>query len=353
MKGLIGSVEKSSEFECFVFATGMHMMKKYGFTFVEIAKQEYKNVHPFINQTEHTDLDIVLSNTILGFSNYVKETKPDLIIVHGDRVEALAGALVGSFNNILVAHISGGELTGTIDEFMRHAITKMSHIHFVANNEAKIRLLRMGESKESIFVIGSPEIDAMLSKDLPKLYDVKRYYDVYFEKYAIFCYHPVTTELSTLKHDIKEIVDSLIASNYNYVVIYPNNDPGSDIILEELKRLENNEQFRIFPTMRFEYYLTLLKHCEFIMGNSSSGIREAGIYGVPTINIGTRQLNRSKSIICLPANKKTILQYIKEVGGKKFKPNYEFGHGDSVKKFCNILAKKKTWEIPIQKQFVD
>ena len=353
MKGLIDKVEHSPDFECYVFATGMHLMKKYGFTFFEIVNLNYKNIYPCINQTDHTDLDIILSNTILGFSNYENEENPDHIVVHGDRVEALAGALVGSFNNIRVAHISGGELTGTIDEFMRHAITKMSHIHFVANEEAKDRLTRMGESKNSIFVIGSPEIDIMLSKNLPSLREVQKYYNIPFNEYAIFCYHPVTTELSTLKQDIKEVVDALMASKRNYIVIYPNNDPGSNIILNELKRIETNSWVNIFPTMRFEYYLTLLKHCQFIIGNSSSGVREAGVYGVPTINIGTRQKNRSKIVTSIEPKKETILHSIKEVAGQHHKPTFEFGKGGSCQKFYSILENKKTWNIPIQKQFVD
>ena len=355
IKGLISKLEQSKDFEPYVFVTGMHMLSKYGSTVIEVTNQKYKNIHPYMNQTENTDLDVILSNTILGFSNYIKEIQPDLIVVHGDRVEAFAGATVGSFNNILTAHISGGELTGTIDEFMRHAITKMSHIHFVANDDAKTRLLRMGEDIETIYTIGSPEIDLMLSNDLPLLSEAKKKYRIPFDNYAIFIFHPVTTELDTLKSDIKIIVNALKTSDKNYVIIYPNNDPGSNIILDALEELRSSNKFRLIPSIKFEYFLTLLKNCCFIIGNSSSGVREAPIYGVPTINIGTRQRNRSKatSIFNVKYIEMEILHNINFLYNQIFDPTYEFGKGNSIELFYKILKQKSFWETSIQKQFVD
>jgi len=355
IKGLISKLEQSKDFEPYVFVTGMHMLSKYGSTVIEVTNQKYKNIHPYMNQTGNTDLDIILSNTILGFSNYIKEIQPDLVVIHGDRVEAFAGATVGTFNNILTAHISGGEITGTIDEFMRHAITKMSHIHFVANDEAKKRLLRMGEKETSIYIIGSPEIDLMLSNKLPLLSEVKKRYRIPFEKYAIFIFHPVTTELETLEYDIRVIVNALKTSDKNYVIIYPNNDPGSNIILDAIEKLRGLNNFKLLPSIRFEYFLTLLKNCQCIIGNSSSGVREAPVYGVPTINIGTRQLNRSKAISIYDVNDTDdlILHNIDFLHNQRFEPFYEFGKGNSVELFYKILQKKSFWETPIQKQFVD
>lgn len=355
IKGLISKLEKSKDFEPYVFVTGMHMLSKYGSTYIEVINQKYTNVHPHINQSLNTDMDIILSNTLVGFSNYIKEIKPDLIIVHGDRIEALGGAIVGALNNILTAHIAGGERTGTIDEFMRHAITKMCHIHFVANNEAKTRLQRMGEDVISIYVIGSPEIDLMLSDNLPLLSEVKKYYKIPFDKYAIFIYHPVTTELDKLEHNIKSVVGALKKSKLNYVIIYPNNDPGSDIILDNIEVLRSLSTFKLLSSMRFEYFLTLLKNSQFIIGNSSSGVREAPIYGVPTINIGTRQKNRSKSVFIynVLSNKTSLIHNIDFVKNQKFRPVFEFGVGNSIELFYKILKQKSFWKTPIQKQFVD
>lgn len=355
LKPLINSVEKSDLFECYVFVTGMHTLSRYGSTFHEVEKQGYKNIFVYMNQTNITEMDIILANTIVGFSNFVKEIAPDMIVVHGDRVETLAGAIVGSFDNILVSHIEGGELSGTIDELIRHAVTKLSHIHFVSNEEAKRRLIQMGEIESSIFVIGSPDIDIMKSDNLPTVQEAKTRYEIPFDEYAIFIYHPVTTEIETLEKDIKVVVSTLIESNKNYIVIYPNNDRGSDIILREYKRFSNKMNFKIFHSLRFEFFLTLLKNSKFIIGNSSAGVREAEIYGVPTVNIGSRQKNRTKSknILNVDNNREDILKAISEAENKKINPASHFGDGDSSKRFYEIITNENIWNISIQKQFLD
>lgn len=352
LKPLMNLVENSDLFECYIFVTGMHTLSKYGSTFHEV-ERGYKNVFVYMNQTSTTDADIILSNTIIGLSNFVKEVAPDMIVIHGDRVETLAGAIIGSFNNILVSHIEGGELSGTLDELLRHAVTKLSHIHFVANEEAKRRLIQMGEVENDIFVIGSPDIDIMESDSLPTVQEAKTWYGIPFSEYALFIYHPVTTEIETLGKDIKEVVSAIIESNRNYVVIYPNNDRGSDIILREYRRFSNKRNFRVFPSLRFEFFLTLLKNSRFIVGNSSAGIREAEIYGIPAVNIGSRQKNRTKSknVINVDNNKKDILKAISQAEDREITPVSHFGYGDSGKKFYEVITSEKIWNIPVQKQF--
>ena len=141
----------------------------------------------------------------------------------------------------------------------------------------------MGEYESNIFTIGSPDLDIMNSKDLPTLEFVKDYYQINFDKYAILMLHPVTTEIYKLKEQVKLLVDCLIDSSLNCIVIYPNNDIGSDFILEEYKRFENNPKFRIFPSLRFEYFLVILKNAQFTIGNSSAGVREAPYYNIPKL----------------------------------------------------------------------
>ncbi len=142
---------QDKEFELYLFVTGMHMLSRYGSTWREIEKDGFKNVYHFINQSKNTPMDLALSNTIGGLSNYISEIEPDLIVVHGDRLEALAGAIVGAFNNIRVAHIEGGEISGTIDESIRHAVTKFAHLHLVSNEESKKRIIQLGEKNRSYF----------------------------------------------------------------------------------------------------------------------------------------------------------------------------------------------------------
>ena len=141
IKSLLQILEENPNFEPFVFVTGMHLQKEYGYTLLEVERCGFTNIHTFENHTHETTMDLTLAKTIEGLSSYVKECNPDMIVIHGDRVEALAGAIVGSLNNILVAHIEGGEVSGTIDELIRHSTSKMSHIHFASNKQAKKRLV--------------------------------------------------------------------------------------------------------------------------------------------------------------------------------------------------------------------
>ena len=358
LKSLIKISENSKLFDVHVFVTGMHMNSKYGSTVDEIYKSGFKNIYKYINHDTVEHMDRTLAKTIDGFSHYISEIKPDLIIVHGDRVEALAGAIVGSLNNILVTHVEGGEVSGTIDELIRHAVSKMSHIHLVANDLAKKRLIQLGELEKSIHVIGSPDLDLMSPDNLPPLNDVKKYYSIDFDQYAIAMFHPVTTDYANIEKNINNFVEALKASKKNYIVIYPNNDLGSNEILQAYRQLEGNQNFRVFPSLRFEYFLTLLKESDFIIGNSSAGIREAPYYNIPTVDIGTRQLNRASldSIFHSTYDFVDISEKIKLAESHKPKADVDsnhFGDGNSDQRFIEILKTKNFWDIDKQKQFQD
>ena len=355
LKSLMLKVESSDAFELNIFVTGMHMMSKYGMTSIEVEKNGFKNIYKYINQNLNDSMDTVLAKTVLGLSDYVKELEPDLIVVHGDRVEAMAGAIVGSLNNILVGHVEGGEVSGTIDELIRHSISKMAHIHFVSNAIAKKRLLQLGELDTSVYEIGSPDLDVMISENLPTIKQVRSKYQIPFSDYGVLMFHPVTTELAGLKAEIKSIVDAVIMSGKNYVVIYPNNDHGTDIILEEYERFEGLERIRVFPSVRFEYFLVLLKNCMFMLGNSSAGVREAPFYGLPSINLGSRQNNRSTStsVINVSSGSKRILNAIEGLKEFTCSPFREFGEGNSDKLFMDALNGETLWRTSQQKLFND
>ena len=355
LKSLIKILDTHPDFEVSIFVTGMHMQSLYGATYREVERCGCKNIFKFLNQTSEATMDLTLSKTIDGLSTYLKENPVDLIVVHGDRVEALAGAITGSLNNILVAHIEGGELSGTIDELIRHAISKLSHTHFVANEKAKNRLIQMGELRQSVFVIGSPDMDIMFSDELPEIGVVKRYYGIPYEEYGIVMYHPVTTEYEQVEVHAEQLVDALLADTRNYIVIYPNNDLGSLIILNAYRRLKDNSRFRLIPSMRFEYFLSLLKNAMIIVGNSSAGIREAPAYQIPCLNIGSRQENRASSpFIHNCADDFTQIQNeMAKISYPKEKPEYLFGKGNSAKQFLELLETVSFWNTSKQKQFKD
>ena len=355
LKSLIRKVEAADGLEAHLFVTGMHMLSKYGMTAIEVEKSGFKSIYKYINQNTEDTMDIVLAKTVHGLSDYAKELKPDMIVVHGDRVEAMGGATVGALNNILVCHVEGGEVSGTIDELIRHAVSKMAHVHFVCNQHAKKRLMQLGELESSIYVIGSPDIDIMNSPSLPTLEVTKERYEIPYTDYAVFMYHPVTTDVENLPQHICQTVDALLGSGDNFIVIYPNNDHGSDIIINELKRLEDLPQFRVFPSVRFEYFLTLLKNARYMVGNSSAGVREAPFYGLPSINLGTRQANRAKanSILNSIEDSQQIIAKIEELKGNTYTPEYEFGDGRSDELFIKALTDEQIWAVCRQKQFVD
>ncbi|TNJ36600.1 UDP-N-acetylglucosamine 2-epimerase [Prosthecochloris vibrioformis] len=355
LKSLMTKIQEDDEFELNIFVTGMHMLSKYGYTCIEVEKAGFRNLYKFINQNATDSMDHILSKTISGLSDYVKETRPDLLIIHGDRVEALAGATVGALNNLLVGHIEGGEVSGTVDELIRHATSKLSHIHFVSNESAKKRLVQLGEKKETIHVIGSPDVDVMNSSNLPTIDEVRNRYEFDFKQYGILIFHPVTTELDDIDRQIDTVVQEVVNSKLNYVIIYPNNDIGTDAILSRYRKLEGMKQIRLYPSMRFECFLTLLKNADFIIGNSSAGIREAPHFGVPTINIGTRQNNRAKcdSILNVPAESQAIRNALIEARRQERQVNALFGTGGSDEQFYSIVKGPEFWKISTQKTFVD
>lgn len=357
IKPLIRRVDDSDQFEAYVFVSGMHLLEKFGSTYEEVIKDKYKNIYTAFGLINSQSMSYNLGDVVCHLTGYVNNINPDMIVVHGDRIDALAGAIVGALNNIRVAHIEGGELSGSVDESIRHAISKFAHLHFVSNEEARNRILQLGEDSNHVFVIGSPDIDVMISDKLPALQLAKNRYSVNFDRYAILMYHPVTTELEELGDQIRSVVDAAIQSDLNYIVVYPNNDCGSDIILNEYRRFNNNPRIRVFPSLRFEYFLSFLKNADFMLGNSSAGVREACIYGVPAIDVGNRQTNRYRvsdksNIQHIDGDLDDILSAIKQVD-KYRKADLAFGSGNSTECFYNLILSECVWNTPIQKSFID
>lgn len=355
LKSLIEILNFDSNYNVSIIATGMHLLPKYGSTVNQIIEDNLGTVVMLPNYTQEQQMEITLAKTIENLSNFIDETLVDLLVVHGDRVEALAGAIVGAIRNVPVAHIEGGELSGTVDGMIRHSVTKLAHLHFVSNSISRKRLIQLGEQPDSIFEIGSPDIDIMFSNSLPSITEVRKRYEINFSEYAIVIFHPVTTEDTNIQEYVENLCQALIQSKENYVVIKPNNDRGSEIIQRSLNEKLVGPNFRHLTSMRFEFFLSLIKHSRFIIGNSSAGIREAPYYGVPAINIGSRQRNRSASKIVInsDADAQSIFAAIQRINGLDKKTEFEFGEGDSSIKFKNILDSILKWPISTDKIFND
>ncbi|NDA63556.1 MAG: UDP-N-acetylglucosamine 2-epimerase (hydrolyzing), partial [Chitinophagia bacterium] len=207
----------------------------------------------------------------------------------------------------------------------------------------------------SIYVIGSPDIDVMNSTALPSLQEVRDRYKIKFETYAVVLFHPVTTELKKIRSQAFHLVDSLMKTKDNFIVIFPNNDHGNEIVLEEYEKISSHPRFQIYPSIRFEHFLSLLKNAKYIIGNSSAGVREAPHFGVPAINLGSRQNRRVNhpSIINTEIITSEILKAIDKIKTGPRNRETFFGDGKSTEKFYKIICEETFWQKPTQKYFVD
>lgn len=337
------------------FVTGMHMLELYGLTKLEVHRMLGVEVHEFLNQRPNDPQDVILAKTVMGFSDYVTENRPDLIVIHGDRIEALAGALVAATNYIPSAHIEGGEVSGTIDEVFRHCNTKLCTHHFVSSDAAAQRVQTLGELPASIHVIGSPELDFHAGPSGVSLQEVKARYGISFEDYGIAVFHPVTSEQASIGTQAERLFFALDASHRNFVVIAPNNDPGSGAIFGVLKRL-TTDRFRLLPSMRFAHFSELMKNSACIVGNSSAGVREAPFLGIPSLDVGSRQTNRSqaKSVTaCSPSDTTAILEFLAKEWGRRYTSHNGFGEGQAAARFAAVIAEPGFWDHGLQKAFHD
>lgn len=354
IKPLIGVLAESGKFEVHVAVTGMHMLSEYGLTRIEVERNKSCQVHSFVNTNDKHDLADSFSVTVSEISKLLKELSPDLIVVHGDRMEALAGATAGLFNHTLIGHIEGGEVSGTLDETMRHAITKLSNFHFVSNDDAAKRVLQMGEKQENIYIVGSPEVDTMLSEDLPSWDIVKEHYGIPFDDFGFVIFHPDSSDKEQVKSHANFLVEKIRARKENFIVILPNNDKWASEILESYLPVRNLNNFFFLPSMRFEYYLSSLKKSKFIVGNSSSGVREAPIFAIPSLDLGSRQENRNsaESILQSDFDSTIVDHFFNEFIGQTLNPFMKFGSGDSASTFLSILTGTGFFDSPTDKSFV-
>ena len=273
---------------------------------------------------------------ILEISSALKELNPDAVVTVADRFETMSTAIATSYMNIPLAHSMGGERSGTIDESIRHAMSKFSHYHFAANKDSVYRLIKMGEEPRHIFNVGCPSIDAI--KQVIDDPDVLKKYNLINKNYFILIQHPVTTELEKSTSQIVTTLRALKKANVNVLIILPNNDAGFSNIIREVR----SSNFKYIETLSISDYINLLKRSIGLIGNSSSGIHETSTFNIPTINIGTRQNKRLRpsNVIDVEHDETQILNSIRECLKLKDE-NKEFfnpyGDGDSASKIISII----------------
>ncbi len=358
-KPILKLIKKTKKLDYTLVVTGNHILKNYGNTIDEIKEEKfkiYKTFKMFLKNKDNDGSEMVhgLGVAIQELSKILKKNRPDIILSGFDIAANLAVTIVGAHMNIPVAHIQGGEVSGTIDESIRHAMSKFSHYHFVSNEDAKNRLVKMGEEKKNIFSVGCPSIDALLQeKDLSEQ-QIKKKFNINLRKnYLILIQHPVTSEENSDKQILKTL-KAIKDYNIQKLIVYPNNDAGSKKIIKVLK----NSNYKIVKTLNLREYKTLLSNASVLIGNSSSGIHEAATFKIPVINIGTRQNGRlkPKNVINTGYNSKQIQNKISYVlNNKKFQKNLKnlknpYGDGDSSKRIIKLLKTIKLDNKIIQKQ---
>ena len=292
---------------------------------------------------------------IIELSTVLDQLNPDIVIAPVDRFESLAMGVTPALMNIHVAHIQGGEVTGTIDESIRHALTKMSHLHFVATEKSFERVAKMGEPQETIFNVGCPGTDLLLrTPKMDNMTTIEKLNDEIIKSrkklnpndpYLFMVQHPVTTEFGSASDQIIETVEALKQFNEQIIILWPNIDAGSDVISKALRHHEHNRNnIVILKHIPTEIFVNVLRNTLCQIGNSSSGIREACYFGTPVVNIGTRQSGRErgKNVIDAWYDRKEIAQAVKnQINHGKYSVEHIYGDGTAGEKIVDILASNK------------
>lgn len=361
-KPVLDEIKKSKKLSYILVVTGSHLLKKHGYTIKEIKKDGFKISAKFSmynNNFKDTGGEMVRSfgTSVINISKIVEKYDPDLILSGFDIGANLAVAIVGAHMNKVVAHIEGGEVSGTIDESIRHAITKFAHLHFTTNSDATARLIKMGENPQFIFTVGNPSLDSI--KKIPKISkkQVCKSYNLDSEKpYIVVTMHTVTSEINKIENYMKELVNAITELGIQAILIHGNADAGSSQIRKIIKQSKIKEYYSI----PFSDYINLLRHSSALVGNSSSGIMETPFLGIPSVNIGTRQFGRlhSISVIDVKYNKLDIKNAIKQaIFDKRFLKQIKnqknlYGTGISSKKIVKIIEKINLDKVPIQKRMM-
>lgn len=292
IRPILGLIKKRQDVEYVLVVTNMHLLPAYGSSYKEIERDDFEihyKVHMSLDGYSHYTQAKSLGIFLNSLPDIIESEKPDWIVLAGDRGEQLMGAIAGAYTYTPVAHIQAGELSGNIDGMTRHAIGKLVHMHFAANQDAADRLIRLGEEQFRVFNVGAPQIDEMVQAQYTSLDEIEKKYSLNLQNgYVLSVMHPVTEEAKQAGKQAEIFVKALNKIQLPKVVILPNNDAGSKKVKAALDEYREGEYY-MFANLKREDYLGLLKNCNCIAGNSSSGLLEAPTFKIPAVNIGRRQ----------------------------------------------------------------
>lgn len=349
--------ELDSELDLRIAVTGMHLMEEFGHTADEVKKEGFiiYELDSTFKEDNKSSMSEYVGRLIVLLTKLCTEIKPDIILLLGDRGEMLAGAIVGTYLGIATAHIHGGEISSTVDDYVRHAITKLSNIHLAASELSSKRIIGMGEEEKNVFVVGAPGLDAILNEELTK--DIFKKYDLKEENpIIILIQHPVSLEFNKSAEQIKTTLDAIKETDdgtFQVIAIYPNSDAGGRAMIEVIESYDNIKKYKSIPHKDF---LSLMNVADLMIGNSSSGIIESPSFQLATINIGTRQEGREQSTNVINTNydkeeiKKAIKTALYDEEFKNTPSKNPYGDGKTSKRILKILKTIKLDEDLLNKK---
>ena len=364
-KILIDRMIKEKSLSLQLLVTGNHHLKEFGYSAKDIYKEKYNFIKEIKipKKIKNLSTNYIFSFLIKKISNQLIKKRPDAIILFGDRYEILSAAICSNFLNIPIIHLHGGEITeGSIDNNIRHSITKMAHFHFVASDQYKKNVIQMGEDPKKVFNYGA--LSAERIKQIKKInsHKIKKLFKFSLDsEYFLICIHPSTINQNETKSLVDEVIKSLrYFKNYNFVFTCPSFDSKYNYIIKKIKEFKRKNQNKVFfdENLGGDLYLNTINHSAVIIGNSSSGIIDAPYFEKPTINIGNRQTGRllAKSIINCKSNEQEITKSIKIAISDNFKKKIKkikkfYGDGNTSKKIIKQIKKINLEEILIKKFF--
>ena len=359
IKSVMRAIKNHPDLQLQVVLAASALLERFGRVETLIRDDGFEPDYIFHNIVEGENPTTMAKSTGLGMiemATVLENVDPDFVVVVGDRFEVMAVTIAAAYMNIRIVHTMGGEVTGTIDESIRHAITKFAHVHFPANTDAQQRIIKMGEDPEYVFNVGCPRIDLVAEelqkdsyKELEELFD--RFGGVgavdfnLREPFLLVSQHPVTTEYGSNRKQIEETLRALDEVQIPTIMLWPNVDAGSDDVsrgIRVFREKRNPGWLHAFKNLPVNIYFHLMNTTSCLVGNSSSGVREGSYIGTPVVNIGTRQNNRllGENVINVDYKKDAILSAInRQISRGKYNTNEAYGNGTAGEKIASILTK--------------
>lgn len=352
IRPILHLIEQRDDTEYRLIVTNMHLLSSFGESYKEIENDGFTihyRLHMSLDGDSHYTMAKSLGICLSSLPDIIENEKPDWLVLAGDRGEQLMGAIAAGYTYTPVAHIQAGELSGNIDGMARHAIGKFVHLHLASNEDAKNRLIQLGEEPFRIFNVGAPQLDELVSVRYSELCDIEERLCVKLgDGYILAVMHPVTEESNRAREQAEIFIRALNGFELPKILIMPNNDAGSSNIKYAINHYRQGE-FHVYANLKREDYLCLLKNCSCIVGNSSSGLLEAPTFRIPAVNIGRRQhlRFRGNNVIDVGFHEEEIVSAIERAISAQFRKfllaniDNPYGDGHSSEKILKLLIETK------------